>query len=281
MSVGRSRYNTCRSARLTETPIKVITVTSHHETELEPLAASSVEAQTKFLEGVGLVTTKVEPLEEVLDAQTAEVLSCALSHKRIRKNPFQLTDPYFTDEQWEVVLETQTDLMDEAEGLLDSFSPEELPTMQQQRGKEWVSKTRQVPLCNCKAHLSEGKFFIDIVVPLLPLQAPLNDNTGNVSASILLRYLLKLANLSRFEVRGTHGGSMASVQYILWLPSGTEYLYTGWPNFQIFHKLSQEERRLASPLDEEERVHSLSTSSEQLGNQVVYSCAQVISNMEH
>ena len=137
---------------------------------MEPLAASSVEVQTKFLERVGLVTTEVETIEEVLDAQTEEVLSCALSHKRIRKSQFQLTDPYFTDEQWEVVLETQTDLMDEAEGLLDSLSPEELPTMQQQKGKEWVSKKRQVSLCNCKAHMSEGIYSLTSWCPCCPFK---------------------------------------------------------------------------------------------------------------
>ena len=50
---------------------------------------------------------------------------------------------------------------------------------------------------------------------------------------------------------------MVSIQYILRLPSGTEYLYTGWPDFQVHQRFSQEERRLANPLGEEERVRAI------------------------
>ena len=57
-----------------------------------------------------MVTTDVEPLQEVLDSDAAEILSCALSHKRITKSPFKLTDPYFTKEQWEIVLDGQGEL---------------------------------------------------------------------------------------------------------------------------------------------------------------------------
>ena len=55
----RPRYNTRRAARLVEAPLQIITVTTKHRSErqLEPLAAISVVAQTKFLEGVGVVTT--------------------------------------------------------------------------------------------------------------------------------------------------------------------------------------------------------------------------------
>ena len=98
---------------------------------------------------------------------------------------------------------------------------------------------------------------MNIVGPLLPVQAPLNDDTGNICASVLLNHLLKVAHLSRLEVRGTQGGTLASIQYILRLPSGTEYVYTGWPDFQVHQRFSQEERRLTSPLGEEERVRAI------------------------
>ena len=74
------------------------------------LSGSSVEAQTRYLEGVGMVTTDVEPLQEVLDSDAAEILNCALSHKRVTKSPFKLPDPYFTKEQWEIVLDGQGEL---------------------------------------------------------------------------------------------------------------------------------------------------------------------------
>ena len=47
---------------------------------------------------------------------------------------------------------------------------------------------------------------------------------------------------------------MGSVQYILRLPSGTEYIYRGRPDFLIYQRLRQEERALGS---EFERVRGI------------------------
>ena len=87
-----------------------------------------------------MVTTDVEPLQEVLDSDAAEILSCALSHKRITKSPFKLTDPYFTKEQWEIVLDGQGELLNKAEELLDTLDP-----VEQQKAKDWVENKRQIP----------------------------------------------------------------------------------------------------------------------------------------
>ena len=66
-------HNTRQAARLTAIPanLRVLTVTSGLEGS-KVLPASSPEAQDKFLEGVGIVTTQVEPLEDVLNTETAE-----------------------------------------------------------------------------------------------------------------------------------------------------------------------------------------------------------------
>ena len=49
---------------------------------------------------------------------------------------------------------------------------------------------------------------------------------------------------------------MGSVQYILRLPSGTEYIYRGRPDFLIYQRLSQEERALGR-FGMEERVRGI------------------------
>ena len=76
-------YNTRQAARVAEAParLQMLTLPSPLPKEYEPLAASSPEAQAKFLEGVGIITTEVEPLEEVLDTDTAhtnELYSCCI-----------------------------------------------------------------------------------------------------------------------------------------------------------------------------------------------------------
>ena len=110
------RYNTRQVARLAESTAKTLQV-HHPPLRGEFLAAHSPKAQTKFLEGVGIITTKVEPLEEVLDADEAELLSCALRHNRI-PDP-RLTCPYFTDEQWEALVNDKSALLDDAEEMVE------------------------------------------------------------------------------------------------------------------------------------------------------------------
>ena len=58
-------------------------------------------------------------------------------------------------------------------------------------------------------------------------------------------------------MRSTRAGTFGSVQYILRLPSGTEYVYSGWPDFQIYQKFSQEERQLYRPVGAEETVRAV------------------------
>ena len=53
-----------------------------------------MKAQKAF-KSVGMLTTKIDPLDDVLSCDEAEILSC--NHKRYDKI---MTDPYFTDEQW-------------------------------------------------------------------------------------------------------------------------------------------------------------------------------------
>ena len=71
---------------------------------------------------------------------------------------------------------------------------------------------------------------------------------------MLLSYILKAGHLTRLTVRSTRAGTFGSVQYILRLPSGTEY---GWPDFQMYQRFSQEERQLCRPVGAEETVRAV------------------------
>ena len=148
-------YNTRRAARQAQMPqqLQILSVTRPLALG-EYLAACSLDAQQTFLEGVGMVTTQVEPLEEVLDSEVAEMLSCALRHKRI-DNP-NLTDPYFTEEQWHNVQSKAHTLLDDAEELVEELlvRSAEQETGTQQKGERMVSKKkRTTPVCMQGPHM--------------------------------------------------------------------------------------------------------------------------------
>ena len=68
---------------------------------------------------------EAEPLEEeneeVINSEHAELILCALQHKR-KYSPL-LTDPYFTEEEWQRVHEENRELLEEAKRLLQTEVP--------------------------------------------------------------------------------------------------------------------------------------------------------------
>ena len=246
------RYNTRQAAQVqldTPATLQIVAGTALCQGRGPALAASSLKAQETFLKGVGMITTDVEPLEEILSSRDAELLSCALKHRRVTE--MKLTDPYFTDEEWERVLDNRAELLDDAEDLLA------LGTSTQEKAGDWIERKKRLPLCACEAHKCNSDFFTDILGVLVTLQPPLNDDSGNVFFSVFLTHVLKVADLTRLTVRGTRGGTLGSVRYILRLPSGTEYVYTGWPDLQIYQKFSYEKRQLGEHVGLEETVRGV------------------------
>ena len=145
----------------------------------------------------------MEPLEDILDAETAEVLSCALQHQRYEGN---LTDPYFTEEHWRAVVKKRTALLDEAEELVEEIVSSSKQV--QDKGREWLGRKRTIPLCTCKAHKCRDEdFFTNVVGELVKLQPP---DTGAIFADDLLSHILKAAHLTRIKFRGTRGGTRES-----------------------------------------------------------------------
>ena len=107
---------------------------------------------------------------------------------------------------------------------------------------------KAVPLCSCKAHTCDDEQFYHNLSSLFLTHPPLTDDTGNQLASVLLSHVLKAAQLPRLNVCGPRAGTHGTVKYILRVPSGVEYLYSGWPDFQICHTFSKEEQQLRKPI---------------------------------
>ena len=262
LALPQKRYNTRQSVRLAEvaeqSPRKVqifsVPQSEAEESDEKPVAlpAGSQRAQRSFLPEVGIVTTDVDPLEDILTGDDAELLSCALSHQCVEGTSVYLSDPHFTKDQWQLVLNSREALIDAGEQLVkDILDTEQVQQVSQmhQKAKTFLEKKREVPLCACKAHMSsDSDLYLHVISALVTIQPPLNDDSGNELASILLSYILKMADLQRLTFRGTRGGARGKVKYILRGPSGTEYLYSGWPDFQIIQKFSTEERQLRRPI---------------------------------
>ena len=72
-------------------------------------------------------------------------------HKRVYDR--NLTDPYFTEEQWQSVLDGKEALLDDATDIVGEVvaTVENVSTICE-KGKKWLERKGNIPLCTCKAH---------------------------------------------------------------------------------------------------------------------------------
>lgn len=97
----------------------------------------------------------------------------------------------------------------------------------------------------CIAHECDPSLYMEIVAHLVTIAPPpLTDDTGSVLATRLLNFIIKRGNLNQTFVRNSLSGTYGTVRYLLRMPSGKEYIYSGWPDFQVFYTFSQEEMRI-------------------------------------
>ena len=174
-----------------------------------PLASSSNQGQNSFLRAVGTLEPSIEfELAPVLNEEQCTILSTALQHK-CRDN--QLTDPYFTNEEWERALkESNNDVL---------------------------------KLCKCVAHETSDAWY-HITCSLIDISPPLNDDSGSRVISILLPYIFQVAGLTNMRFQATRAGTLNTMRYILQLPSGESFMYTGYPDFKVVGRCGMRERRL-------------------------------------
>ena len=90
-------------------------------------------------------------MDPILADEDIELLSCAMSHICVDDN--ELTDPYFTPEEWDSALRKrkENDSLLKERLLREDFSIEER--------RKWVEKMEKEEniLCNCIAH-SDDKY---------------------------------------------------------------------------------------------------------------------------
>ena len=75
----------------------------------EAMAASSTDLQQAFLKAMGLIAPEVIQFENVLSEEIATILSNALNHIVVEED---LSDPFFTPEEWEKVQKARKTILD-------------------------------------------------------------------------------------------------------------------------------------------------------------------------
>ena len=137
--------------------------------------ASSKEVQEAFLKEVGMFTSEIDlKPQEVLTQEQAELLCVAMSHKAMELPGVVLSDPYFTEDQWKLVVNEKHSLLDEVMKKLKTFlgdHDEEKKEKKEELGsrlEELISHIdcSRMPLCLCIAHevhepknVEDPKFF--------------------------------------------------------------------------------------------------------------------------
>lgn len=129
------KYNT-RSSTLQQTlsPLQV----AHAPKEQKSLGAI---AQLSFLEGVGIITTQVEDLKDVLTVEESDLFSCALQHT-IKDDDF-VTSTYFTPSEWDKVVKRRNALLKKFIELHEKDEDEE----KRRKVEEWLVEERKCLYC--------------------------------------------------------------------------------------------------------------------------------------
>ena len=135
------------------------------------------------------------------------------------------------------------------------------------KGSDWLEAEAAAAVCkcSCKAHLCD-ELYSSVVSQLVTIQPPLCDASGNLLPSVLLPYLFKAADLHNVMHRSAQSGTCGVVHFILRLPSGTDYMYTGWPDFHCIQKFSLAERQLGKPVGLEESIRAIGEVQSPKGN---------------
>ena len=152
-----------------------------------------------------------------------------------------LSDPYFTAEQWKLVVSEKYSLLDDADDLVrlcetlkDTDEWKEKKKEIESRTDCWRKQQATVPLCQCIAHhVSDPKVF-RMMQELVCISPPLNIHKGKRLGSILFTHIFKLAEMNNVELEQVNQGSVSKIKYLLRLPSRTEFLYSGYPDFTFF-----------------------------------------------
>ena len=211
-------------------PPRPVVVLREEPLNTEPTSpAGSRDVQGAFLKEVGLFASEIDlNVQEVLPQEEAELLSVAMNHKSMEMPGVILSDPYFTEERWKLVVSQKHSLLDKAENLMRLLGDEdewkEKKEEIESRLDCWREQRTAVPLCLCIAHKVRDPKMFRMIQELVCISPPLNDYKGKQVGAIMFTHLFDLAGMNNIALEEIQQGSMSKVKYFLRLPSGTQYL---------------------------------------------------------
>ena len=206
----------------TRTPPQLIPV--RRSLHMSGAEACYKENQEKFLAMMGMVKTITLNSESIIDDLTANLWATALNHKDMYDEESPILSPYFTPEQWELKNTNISQLLDIIVSGEDRIVTQKIVDDHQ---------ALSLSNCQCVAHTNPKGG----VGEMIDIPEPLNDDSGNKLASILIPLILEKAGLAdtvSFET--CKSGTPYTINYILQLSNGESTSFTGWPDFTIIKR---------------------------------------------
>ena len=182
------------------------------------------ESLQKFLSMMGMLKMMTLNSESIIDDLTANLWATALNHKDMYDEESPILNPFFTPEQWELKTANMLQMVD-----IIMSSEDRIITQNNVDDYQLLSLSN----CQCVAHTNpKGR-----VGEMIDIPEPLNDDSGNKLASILIPSILEKAGLAdtvSFET--CKSGTPYTINYILQLSNGESTSFTGWPDFSIIKR---------------------------------------------
>ena len=135
-----------------------------------------------------------------MTSDESEIFSCALQHKSYHKD--FVTFVYFTQSEWDRVIDRRDALFRKAKKLLEKDEDEE---EWRRKAGEWYKEEKQNMFCSCKAHECDPRMYMEVVAHLVTISH--TDDTGSVLATRFLPYIIKKGDLNHTFVRSTRAGT--------------------------------------------------------------------------
>ena len=199
----------------------------------EGVGASNEEARHTFLKMVGIVQPTLEFTDEVLTDEDADIISSALNHDYYQD--VNSLDKYYTPSEYGRVTQLKSAVCDEfvARGRAAGGRPlsdEEMSIIMNMYDSISME-------CQCPAHILFRKQTVEssCLSELMMLPETLTDHWGGELACSLLPLLLSKGDLDH-TVKSCRAGSPYTVNFLLRMPSGNVFHFTGYPDFTVNRK---------------------------------------------
>ena len=204
-------------------------------TSREGTTASSTEAQSQFLQMMGLIDAAEDiDTHPTITEDEAKVLSSALSHSFYKEA--REVDKFFTPAEYRKCFSGISSVCHkyalQIKGAVDnneSISTAEAGSLLD----EYMERSQ---VCCCPGHLvfrsADDLFYSDCLGRLISLPPVLTDHYGGKLVEALFPFLFQKAQ-QRMNVRKCGLGSPYTVNFVLQMPSGSVYQFTGRPDFSI------------------------------------------------